>query len=321
MWAIYKEECAGLGMVPLSRSTFYKFMSNRVFKDMKPYECACSACVDFGDAAFAFLEEGIAKLSGDVKKELAGAVSNQQLFYKAHYKRVLATHAALPDDGPDRPCQSRACLSLALGRPGKEFGPPCCKHHVDTDDSLKEIWAVIDAVEKAVAHASFPEDPSADSEETALLRRDHELEFEAMRAQMTSYIAHLARKAADDISLKKLMQDLRPRQAYVCFDYSEKIDPGGHVETQTERFAKSGMSLFGATANIKTTNFSDAELVATLSPADVEAVRSQRIAHAAGGEEEGDFVVFHADSVAEDAKQVCANPSPAFLVCELPLYA
>ena len=36
MWAIYKEECAGLGMVPLSRSTFYKFMSNRVFKDMKP---------------------------------------------------------------------------------------------------------------------------------------------------------------------------------------------------------------------------------------------------------------------------------------------
>jgi len=42
---------------------------------MKPSECACSQCVD--NASFAFLEEEIEQLSGDVKKKLPGAVSNQ----------------------------------------------------------------------------------------------------------------------------------------------------------------------------------------------------------------------------------------------------
>jgi len=55
------------------------------------------------------------------------------LFFKAHYKREFATYAALRDADPELPCQARACLSLALGRPGKEFGPPCCKHH-------EKIW-------------------------------------------------------------------------------------------------------------------------------------------------------------------------------------
>ena len=303
MWSFYKEECEGLGLAPLSRSTFYKFMSNRVFKDMKPYECACSQCVDFGDASFSFLQEEIEeKLSGDIKKKLAGAVSNQQLFLKAHFRRVLAAYAALPKD-TELPCQSRACLSHALGRPGKEFGPPCCKHHVDTDDSLKEIHAVLAAVEKAVADASFPNDRAADSVETAQLRRDHELEFEAARSQMSSYIAHLARKAADDISLKNALRDLKSGYALVTFDYAEKILPGGHINTQTERFGKSGMSLFGATAKIKTSCLSEDELREILCSADLEAVLAQR---AAG--EEGDFLVYHCDSICEDAKQVCAKP-------------
>jgi len=31
LWAIYKEECERLGMVPLIRSIFYKFMSQHIF--------------------------------------------------------------------------------------------------------------------------------------------------------------------------------------------------------------------------------------------------------------------------------------------------
>lgn len=250
MWSFYQEACEGLGIESLGRTTFHEWLSSSVFKDQKPYECACSQCIDFGDAAFLFLEEVIQKLPADAsKKALLRALRNQQVWYKAHFRRLVITNAeipALPDgtEGPPRPCQLRVCVSHALGKPGSEFGPPCTEQHVDSDPVLLEVWAVVDAIEKA-SMALLPAERPAEDREITLQRQDLALEFKNARSNMTSYMAHLLRKAVCDMSSKSVLRGLELGQAVGSGDYSEKPEPSGYKQSQTERFGKSGMSMSG----------------------------------------------------------------------------
>jgi hypothetical protein len=48
----YSLECERLGIQPMGKTAFYKFYSEKVFKDMTRKTCACSVCVNKGGVAF-----------------------------------------------------------------------------------------------------------------------------------------------------------------------------------------------------------------------------------------------------------------------------
>lgn len=134
LWISYKLECVSMGIEPICKAQFYKWYSDRMFKDMTRQTCCCTLCVDNGDVTFEMLRELLSDLCKLMETtmlrtriEYIDTIENLQLYYERYYRGEL-----------ERSCTDiNRCMTWALstGSHGDDSCFHCACDHEHVSDS------------------------------------------------------------------------------------------------------------------------------------------------------------------------------------------
>jgi uncharacterized protein YeaO (DUF488 family) len=131
MFRKYHIECECLGVKGMGKTSFIKFYKEQVFEKMTQVTCACSQCVEEGDAAFdslCNLVKDVFPSGSELRLWFLDDLANLQHFYQRQYRSFLEKSSV----------EAHQCLTRALSRPGQEeFSCPCDHPHVSTVDVLE----------------------------------------------------------------------------------------------------------------------------------------------------------------------------------------
>jgi hypothetical protein len=107
---------------PVSKATFYKYMSDSIFKDMKKSTCCCEECVR-GDEAIENMRTLVANVGhGEDARELLHDIDNLKHFLKFNYKNLMEESCV----------EVQRCLTHALSEQGGgPFSQNCDHTHID----------------------------------------------------------------------------------------------------------------------------------------------------------------------------------------------
>lgn len=115
------------GLRPLGKTAFYKYYSDKIYKDVTPTTCACAECVEGDEALDSMRELAEIVLSGPELLTMLNDIENLQYFLTHEYKRMLLKSSS----------ELRLCLTYALSDPnGGAFSKKCDHTHVDTCEIL-----------------------------------------------------------------------------------------------------------------------------------------------------------------------------------------
>jgi hypothetical protein len=128
----YVVETACLGVTnPMGKTSFYRFYRERIFKQKKKKDCACSQCVDEGDVGFDLvldLVKDVFPVASEKRQKYLNDLANMQLFYERQYRGFLVQSSK----------EVLQCLTYGLSRPNQpEFRCECKHQHVRTLDILE----------------------------------------------------------------------------------------------------------------------------------------------------------------------------------------
>ena len=274
LWRKYKSECKTLGLKNCSKSFFYLFMSDSVVKDMHSRSCCCGQCVEFGLESWAALRD-VVKLylpSGQQVDSFLARIDEQESFYKYEYRSLLLVSST----------EASLCMTHALSRKEPELHSKCDHDHVVSDTRTAALPILLSEVCCSIDRLDLEDEDE---------RKDVLRQVADVDAHLQRYIAHLLRKEWSTRTQPRMLSDLKRGEAYGIQDYAEKILPGKHIETQSERFAKSGISFFGCTWMLHWEDLSKEELLDVCG----EDMANSFVS--------GDFIAFSTSLFCNDAKQ------------------
>jgi hypothetical protein len=161
LWVKYSKECRRLHVKPMCRSSFYKYMSNGIFKDVKRQTCCCAQCLRYGDESFDILRDLVGTCFGakkpEVLKKYQQDLASLETFYKTQYRDMLCVSSS----------EARLCMQYALSNPNDECLRHVCTHeHVDNCSSLKAAGSLFSALRADID--SLPWDDARDKRDALI---------------------------------------------------------------------------------------------------------------------------------------------------------
>jgi hypothetical protein len=172
LYVRYTTECGEENITPVSRSEFYKYFSQRLFKDMQRSTCCCGTCTECGDGFFDLMQGLVEELFGEggvaaddeVFRLYVRDLKALQTFYQNQYKSVLRWSST----------DVRRCLQHALTQ-GSEAA---CDHaDVDTCSPLQAAPALCHDLQVAIEGLSGWKDPEHDKKEALHTLKEARLLF------------------------------------------------------------------------------------------------------------------------------------------------
>jgi hypothetical protein len=147
----YSLECERLGIKPMGKTAFYKFYSEKVFKDMTRKTCACSVCVNKGGVAFDTFRCLVTEVfrGTELCSKYLSSITNLEHFMERNYRSMLQRSSK----------DSNVCMTFALSNEEDEnFRCRCDHEHTPNCEILQQDVALFLSLREDITLHSMTED-------------------------------------------------------------------------------------------------------------------------------------------------------------------
>lgn len=226
---LYHEECREHDVEPLKERTCFRLLEVCSASKQKSLQGLDNTSTT-GEEAF----ETIASLVENLGQHGAGATWTRDTLRslsagKNYLKSVYKSHL-----GPEEACADH-CTVFALSDPFEErFSGECCHDHNQACPECKGIVDVLEAIEDTLRNGDL--DLSEKQKERARWDLDHAV------SSIDAWKAHLLRTFQQDQARQDTLNRLDDQTIMVINDWAMKLLPMRFRETQSQWFAKRGIS-------------------------------------------------------------------------------